>query len=482
MIDLGLEARKTLGLQYVLEMLTPASPYGAERVRQLRFYMPGEREALVREWENVRAATTGLTNDASRYDRLRHLLMQTRDIRETLRRCRESTLTEVELFEVKRFLLQLSLIVPLFSELGTGYREIAFTKEEGALKVLDPDGRGNLGFSIGGTKKLAAVREEKRRVERALRDAPGGTAREALLIERRALAAREEEEADRVRDTLSRALRPYLDALLQNTDMAGRLDFTLAKAALALRWGAVMPKLSDGALRFVGMENPCLADMCAKQGRAFTRVTVEAPPGVTVITGANMGGKSVALKTLVLNALLCQAGFFAFADEAHTPLFDEIYVIGEEYVGVQAGLSSFGAEVICLREMLVAVESGTRCLVAMDEPARGTNPQEGAALVHSLARCLAKSPSVAVIATHFDGVAAHAGAHYQASGLSGLPDTAPAGDLPAFIASHMNYGLVRVANEAETPREALTICRLLGLRADVLHGMERELTRGNEDC
>ena len=46
--------------------------------------------------------------------------------------------------------------------------------------------------------------------------------------------------------------------------------------------------------------------------------------GATVITGANMGGKSVSMKSLTLNLLLAQTGFFAFAKAFSAPLFDSV--------------------------------------------------------------------------------------------------------------------------------------------------------------
>ncbi len=474
MIEVGFETRKGVGLAYVLDRLSPATPYGAERVRRLKFYAPGEREALEREWRNVAAAIGGLSENPKEYDRLRHLFMQVRDIRQTLRRCREMPLSEVELFEVKRFLLQLGLIAPLFAQIGDRYEGIAFTEEEGALALLDPDGRRAAGFTVAGpfAGDLSQIRERKRHVEMALREAPEGPARQALLAERRALVVREEDEALVIRKKLSEGIRPHLDALERDAEMIGTLDFTIERATLARARGATMPVLCEDGLRFTAMENPEIADRLAGQGRAFTRVGIEADQGVTVITGANMGGKSVALRTLSLQVLLCHAGFFAFAERAELPLFDEVHIISEDLSDSAAGLSSFGAEVVRLQQLLEAVQRGVFAFAALDEPARGTNPREGAALVRALVRRLNGARAVTVIATHYDGVASEAGAHYQAAGLRALPDETPTGDRLAFIARHMDYGLVRVDGAAETPKDALTICRLLGLNPVVVDEME----------
>jgi len=57
------------------------------------------------------------------------------------------------------------------------------------------------------------------------------------------------------------------------------------------------------------MINPQIADVLEEKGKRFTPVSIALEKGATVITGANMGGKSVALKTIALNILLTQCGF-----------------------------------------------------------------------------------------------------------------------------------------------------------------------------
>ena len=50
-------------------------------------------------------------------------------------------------------------------------------------------------------------------------------------------------------------------------------------------------------------------------------VSISWTGGAAVITGANMGGKSVAMKTVALNVAALQAGFLVCAKKAQMPLF-----------------------------------------------------------------------------------------------------------------------------------------------------------------
>ncbi len=473
--------RRALGVQFVLDSLRPDTPYGAARQRQPKLYGPGEKAELEREWRNVGRAARGLAERPDAYARLRRVMHTMRDIRGTLSRIAgDEPLTEVELFEVKRFLLQLAEVCPQLAALDAGFEGICLTEEAQALSLLDPGGTRAAGFSVPAEKgsALHRVRGEKHAMERALRQHPQESPeREALLAKRRVLAAQEEAENLSARLALTHALRPHRKALVHNTEQLGALDFTIAKAEWARRHHAVMPTIAEDGLRFEGLINPEIGAALSQKGRAFTPVTLAAPVGATVITGANMGGKSVALRTVVQAVLLCQMGFFAQANVASLPLFAEIRFIGGDLADTAGGLSSFGAEVTAIQEALSTVGSGALCLIALDEPARGTNPEEGAALAKALAKVLSRAGSVTLMATHFDGVAEHASAHYRAAGLAELPEVLPAGDPLPLIAKHMNYGLTPAPKDAPPPREALKVARLLGLAPEVVEEMAASLSK-----
>ena len=118
MIEIRFEEREKIGLQYILESLHGCSPFGQERIRRLRYYTPDEREELEQELRNVERAAAHAGDLKDLYDQICVVLCQMKDIRGSLRRCRELEVPDhVELFELKGYLQRLETLRPLFEKL-----------------------------------------------------------------------------------------------------------------------------------------------------------------------------------------------------------------------------------------------------------------------------------------------------------------------------------------------------------------------------
>ena len=483
MIELKFAQKENIGFQYVMDALRPCSPYGEEAVRLLQPYSPEQRPELLRQLNNIRRVLEGEDRCREPLNKMLSTFMTMKNIRLTVNKCREAALNEIELFEVKRFLLQTDEILPQFQRVQQvlALEGVSLEDTRDALDLLDPERNRIATFYISDSysPRLRTARKAKKDLEDQIRRLPGGEEKEALLARRVLAAAEEEHEEMVVRGQLSEKLRPYLDAMLHNMDAVADIDLTVEKAGLAKKYGGVMPRLTEASLRMEDMINPQIADVLEEKGKRFTPVSIALGKGATVITGANMGGKSVALKTIALNILLTQCGFFPFAAAAEVPLFDSMHIISEDLESIDRGLSSFGGEIVRFNQVIRRLPEGF-AFILLDEFARGTNPDEGAAIVQAVTSYLNGANAVTVLATHYDNVAQRGSAHYQVIGLKDLDvdrlqtEIAQAGDDVGveLIARHMNYGLYRVEGRQDCPRDALNICRLLGMRPEILKMVE----------
>src|SRR5262249_38286493 len=118
-----------------------------------------------------------------------------------------------------------------------------------------------------------------------------------------------------------------------------------------------------------------------------------------VVSGPNTGGKTVALKTLGLAALLHQAGLRPPADRAVLPVFDAVLGdIGDQQL-IQMSLSTFSGHLTNIVRILDAATN--RSLVLLDELAAGTDPAEGSALAQALLARLSQQARLTVVTTHY---------------------------------------------------------------------------------
>lgn len=461
---------ESIGFIYVKNALDTQSPYGRERVSDMRFYSPSEAEALKKEHALIAALRELILASPDSCARLDRLLMPLRDIRNSMRRIGAVTLSEIEFFELKRFLLQLELISKATSELfSPSLDTLNVAPLTDALNIIDPNRDRMQTFYIDDSRSCAlkSARQRKREADAGLLAAASGDEK-ARFSALRAKAVADEENANAaVRDEMCQRLMEHKNALLAAADKLGELDFALARAKLAKRYGGVEPKLTQSEVELLDMLNPMVADELAARSmpRAFTPVSLELDCGATVITGANMGGKSVAMKTLALMALMCQCGMLPTARRAALPLFDAVYIAADDAADASRGLSSFGADVMRLDRILSS--KAIYPLIIMDEFARGTNPEEGARLVRTLVKRLSQRQGISVLATHYEGAADFARAHYQIAGLKNVDIDEAARRIGAgenalsVIASYMDYGLSVAAKDAPPPKDALNICKLL---------------------
>ncbi|MBR5726588.1 MAG: DNA mismatch repair protein MutS [Muribaculaceae bacterium] len=367
---------------------------------------------------------------------LNHKLCGLKDIRTTIKNLHhQAVLDDIELFEVKHLAILATDVNELLAQHGMA-DAVEIPPLDEVINILDPDGMKIATFYIYDSycAELKDLRAQMHRHPKQQDD---------LMIK-----ASELEEG--VRQDLSRQLHPYADAVEQAQLALARIDVNLAKAMQMRQMGLTFPVLSqDGTTAYEAMFHPQVKEALATCGRSFQPVDITFGQQPTLITGANMGGKTVVLKTLTLCQLLFQFGFGIPAATARIAVKDEIrFCIGDEQ-SVEKGLSSFAAEMKNIDAVIKASREDRKLLALIDEPARTTNPTEGAALVTALLQVLTDRDMSLVMTTHYDIE----------------PGRAHCLRVKGFDNGSMDYQLVEV-QDGEVPHEALNIAQSLDIDSE----------------
>ena len=232
--------------------------------------------------------------------------------------------------------------------------------------------------------------------------------------------------------TLTDAVHAALPELERLIDGLAAADLVFARAELADRMEAAEPVVSNERMVDVrGARHPLLlaqgwahaeaqgAHAEAHGSRSVVPVdlSLDAERPLLVITGPNAGGKTVALKTLGLLALMAQAGLHLPAlPGARLPRFTQLFAIIGDDQSVAENLSTFSAFVKQLREVLEHVDAES--LVLLDELGAGTDPDDGAALAQAVLEELGERGALCAASTHLEPLKGFAATHPRARNAS----------------------------------------------------------------
>lgn len=379
-------------------------------------------------------------------DKIAIQLSHLKDIRNSLKRIAEGSVADdIELFEIKSLSLINQQIRALLKEITIN--AITLPDLEHLLNLLDPDGNRITSFYIydSYSDELKKLRD-RLKLETSYNEE---ILYQCSLVE------------EKIRKKLSIEIKNEYVKLEDSLVNLAQLDILMAKALQLYTLNLSIPEISNSITMYKGMFNPEVANILSKENREYqdTKITVKLGKPL-LITGSNMGGKSLTLKTLALCQYLFQFGFGIPTNSATIMPVQEIHLSFGDDEDYKKGLSSFAAEMKRIDSMIKRVNEGYCILSLIDEPARTTNPAEGRALASALLEILTDSKSISVVTTHYtiDN------------------DKCDRIRVKGFINGQMDYSLI-LDNIKETPAEALNIAESLGVNSLWLDLARKELEK-----
>lgn len=503
--------RRVIGATDVIESLSPSGAWGQRLGAFPRVYLAHDEAAWREEQARLREVEAWL-NDAvlakagAAFAQLpaleRPLLMlEAGDI-----------LDEVALFEVKRFLYWATTVIALCGDtirtIGTDWG----ARLRALMETIHPERQATPRFFLAAQldERLAAARQEVKRVRREertartaveqqllaelggkfdvhgrfvppsapspLRDprlrAVGGGKYEVIDAALDALANEVAAVTDfcwdieiEVRQSLSDRLRSEVGLLIDTRDALGELDERCARVVLRREWGGCWPEWGESTAIDAGRHPRLLATVAPDAVQPIS-ITLDVRPAV--VTGPNMGGKSMLLELVGLCQWCAQHAYpVPAAHYVFCPVERIAYVGPEEGDIGPSGLSSFAREV---RRVVEQGESKAPVLWLLDEFGRGTHPEEGASLARDFIAARSRRGDRVIAATHFPALASMpSAAHFRIAGIS-HPEalqqlrSGDDVDLEAALRAAMDYRpLPRSLDETAVPRDARLVAFALGL-------------------
>lgn len=441
------------GLRFIIDSLNILSSAGRRHLYSLPFLTrTSEIETALAETET----TCGIVNAAENekpLSMLRTKLMQLRDISGTIQFLSDKNVPgDVELFEIKHFALLAESMREYVAELKVTFINIpALTT---VIDTLDPEKKRIPHFYIYDqySTALASLRAQLKRMS-------NNDYSESEIESVRFQAQRLEDE---VRKKIAEQLYPFAQDLSKALREIARLDVALAKAAQIEELGLCKPTIGREKTVFAGLFHPEIREALRQQKMEFQPVDIEIPRQPTVITGANMAGKSVLLKSVALAQTMTQFGFYVAAKSATVVPVEKIIASAGDGEDELKGLSSFAAEMLRLNTMIENARKGIAQLVLIDELARTTNPTEGKAIVCAMLDFLSENNVRSLITTHYS-----IAIPCRKLRVKGFTEKSDGQKIDSKnLHRYIDYSLEETT-EKDVPREAIRIAEIIGI-SDVL--------------
>lgn len=220
------------------------------------------------------------------------------------------------------------------------------------------------------------------------------------------LETEEKREIYRILKELSALLHPHVSLLRSYQYLLGEFDFIRAKAKLAGRMRANMPKVEHKPTLGVRKAyHPLLYLKNSQIGKTVVPFDLDLykPNRLLMLSGPNAGGKSITMKSVGLLQLMMQAGMLIPVDpESEMGVFKGIFADIGDQQSIEDDLSTYSSRLQNMQYFLEHASADT--LVLIDEFGSGTDPKIGGAIAEAILRQLNFRKIHGVITTHYSNL------------------------------------------------------------------------------
>ena len=213
------------------------------------------------------------------------------------------------------------------------------------------------------------------------------------------LAIREENEVHRILYTLTAMVASSAPEMQENIRLMEKLDFIFSKGKLSIDFGGIEPAINtERRIVLTDARHPLM------ERERNVPLQFEAGRGVrgVVITGPNTGGKTVAIKTVMLNCLMAQCGLHVPCKEADICMNSSYLCDIGDGQDINENLSTFSAHIKNVLEILEEADKDS--FIIMDELGSGTDPAEGMGIAIAVLEELRKTGANFLVTTHYPDV------------------------------------------------------------------------------
>ena len=213
----------------------------------------------------------------------------------------------------------------------------------------------------------------------------------------------EQGETRRIFLAMTREIGVESEAIAQGAATLAQLDGLQARARFAAEFDCIRPDFSAAAAPLLELKqarHPLLEKRLRARQMAVVPLTLALndQQRQLIISGPNTGGKTVALKTTGLLAMMAQTGIPVPAAEASFPLFNAFLADIGDAQSIEQNLSTFSAHMTNLQRISQLADASS--LVLLDELGSATDPEEGAALAVAIAGYFLDRHAWCLISTH----------------------------------------------------------------------------------